>query len=349
MLSLLLLKEVCMPFSMLRALSILSFTSLLSTSVLFAQEPSNTQQLQPHAANSLVLDLARLGDTFVAVGERGHSFVFDKDWQQVPTPTQATLTKVVFVSEDKGWAVGHDATIMHSQDGGHTWQLQMQSVAIDKPFLDVHFFNEQHGIAVGAYGLFYRTVDGGKKWESEYHQTLLFEEDIAYLAALKADDPALYLSERNTLLPHFNRVIPIGGQQLLMVGELGLVALSSDEGRSWIKQDFPYEGSLFNAHQVGDSIYVMGLRGHLFRAEAALEQWQEVQLPIRATINAAITLNQSVLRVVGNGGAIVDITAQGEVKLIEQRQGENLVAIATDPQDQLWIAGSKGLTQLEQK
>ncbi|MFT5789439.1 MAG: photosystem II stability/assembly factor-like uncharacterized protein [Shewanella sp.] len=346
---LLYLKEVCMSFSMLRFISILSVASIFNSSALLAQEITLEQQIQPLAAKSLVLDIAQYGDTFVAVGERGHVFVYDKKWQQVNTPTLAQLTKVFFVSEDIGWAVGHDATIIHTQDGGLTWQLQMQSPEIEKPFLDLHFFDENNGIAIGAYGLFYRTNDGGKNWTGEYHQELLFEEDVAYLEELKAEDEALYLSERNSLLPHFNRVIPVSNDLIIMVGELGLVAVSSDKGNHWQKKDFPYEGSLFNASVVDNSVYVMGLRGHLFKSDKDLAVWQEIILPVDSTINAGIPLEGSVLRIVGNAGVIIDVTEKGDTQLVEQRQGENLVAIAEDSTGVLWVAGNKGLIKLEQK
>ncbi|MGS0675557.1 YCF48-related protein [Shewanella sp. 0m-4] len=338
-----------MSFSMLRLISILSVLSLFQSFSLLAQEATFEQQIQPLAADSLVLDITKNQHTLVAVGERGHAFVYQDAWKQVETPTQALLTKAFFITPKKGWAVGHDATILHTEDAGQSWQLQMQSAEIEKPLLDILFFNEQQGVAVGAYGLFYRTEDGGNSWNSEYHQELLFEEDVAYLEELKAEDEALYLSERSTLLPHFNRIIPVTDDMLIMVGELGLVATSVDQGRSWIKQDFIYEGSLFNAAIVDDTAYVMGLRGNVFTSDLTLIDWRKVALPVDSTINAGIKLGEGTLRVIGNAGVIIDISASGESQLVEQRQGENLVAIAEDSEGNLWVAGNKGLIKLEQK
>ena len=62
----------------------------------------------------------------------------------MPTPTSVQLTKVFFLHDKLGWAVGHDATIVHTQDGGQTWTLQMQSSEIEKPFLDVVFLDENN-------------------------------------------------------------------------------------------------------------------------------------------------------------------------------------------------------------
>ncbi|ABV87262.1 WD40/YVTN/BNR-like repeat-containing protein [Shewanella pealeana] len=338
-----------MSFSMLRFISTLSIFSLFQSLPVLAQENKFEQQIQPLAVNSLVLDIANNQQTLVAVGERGHAFIYQNSWKQVNTPTQALLTKLFFIAPDIGWAVGHDATILHTRDGGQTWSVQMQSEEIEKPLLDILFFTPQHGVAVGAYGLFYRTYDGGKTWNSEYHQELLFEEDVAYLEELKAEDEALYLSERSTLLPHFNRIIQATDGTLIMVGELGLVATSTDQGQNWLKQDFLYEGSLFNAIIVDETAFVMGLRGNVFKSDLSLVNWQKVHLPTDSTVNAGIGLEEGALRLVGNAGVIIDISDSGKSQLVEQRQGENLVAIAKDSEGNLWVSGNKGLIKLEQK
>ncbi|WP_299495161.1 YCF48-related protein [uncultured Shewanella sp.] len=304
--------------------------------------------IQPLANQALVLDLVSKQDTALAVGERGHIFVFDEQWQQVLTPTKALLTKAFLFSPSLGWVVGHDATILQTKDGGATWLQQMQSARIEKPFLDVLFFDSLHGVAVGAYGLFYRTQNGGRSWESEYHQELLFEEDIQYLEELKNEDMTLYLSERSTLLPHFNRIITLSNGLLLMVGELGLVATSTDLGVHWTKHDLHYEGSFFNAIETGNTVYVMGLRGHVFKS-VDLSHWQTVDLPLAATINGVMSLGgDKGLRLVGNAGVIIDVKANGESQLMQQRQGENVIAITQLANGETWIAGSKGLTRLNE-
>ncbi|GGI73031.1 hypothetical protein GCM10007978_08480 [Shewanella hanedai] len=307
-------------------------------------------QIQPLAIKSNILDIAVNEQTMVAVGERGHIFIFDDEntpkWRQVLSPTSAHLTKVFFISPKLGWAVGHDATIVHTQDAGLTWQVQMSSPEIEKPLFDVLFFDENHGVAIGAYGLFYRTSNGGIDWTAEYHEELLLEDDVAYLAELKAEDEAIYLSERSTLLPHFNRIIATKDGRFMMVGELGLVSISDDRGLHWQKLDFIYDGSLFNIIESKESFYVMGLRGHLFQTAMDLAQWGEITLPTDSTINGAMLIDGGI-RVVGNAGVVVDITDSGESELIAQRQGENLVSIDQDPQGHVWVAGTKGLFELK--
>ena len=335
-----------MSFSMLRQIS---FFLLIFSSVIPVYADESQSALQPLATQSIVLDMVVKGQTAIAVGERGHLFRFDNGWQQRSSPTNAHLTKATLLTELLGWAVGHDATILHTQDGGQTWQVQMTSPEIEKPLMDILFFDTQQGIAIGAYGLFYRTLDGGKNWQQEFHNELLFEEDNAYLEELKAEDEALYLSERSTLLPHFNRVVQIDKQRLLMVGELGLFAESSDLGVTWQRVDFPYEGSLFNVLVAEQGIYVMGLRGHLFKSQDETATWQEIKLPIHSTLNGGLVLNNHAVRLVGNAGIVIDVYSDDSVKIIEQRQGENLVAISIDTEGKQWVAGTKGFVELKQE
>ncbi|MCE9678858.1 YCF48-related protein [Shewanella sp. AS1] len=328
-------------------LRLLPLAFCVASFVASGQEQDNS--IQPLAAKSLLVDIATRGDSAIAVGERGHLFVYHQAWQQRPSITNSLLTKVTLFDNKLAWAVGHDATIIHSDDGGETWQLQMRSAEIEKPLMDMLFFDNKNGIAIGAYGLFYRTADGGQTWNEEFHGELLFDEDIAYLEELKAEDEALYLSERSTLLPHFNRVVQLDDKRLLMVGELGLAAISKDLGQHWQQLDFPYDGSLFNILETKQGLYVMGLRGHLFKSEDDAASWQEIALPVDSTLNGGLVLSDTKVRLVGNAGAVIDVDSEGKAELITRRQGENLVSIAKTPDGKQWMVGTKGFVQLKQE
>ncbi|MGL5360006.1 MAG: WD40/YVTN/BNR-like repeat-containing protein, partial [Shewanella sp.] len=300
-----------MSFRFLRSIVALSIGCMFFSPAFAVTDPSAADkafsQIQPLAASVLVADVVAAGSRLVAVGERGHVLVFDGKWQQVPTPTKAQLTKVFFVDELHGWAVGHDATILHSQDGGQSWQVQMQSAELEKPFLDVLFINAREGMAIGAYGMFYRTTDGGATWTEEFHEELLAAEDSSYLAELKGSDQQAYLTERASLLPHFNRLLALKDGRLLLVGELGLVAVSEDQGRRFERAVFDYEGSMFNAIETQDAVYVMGLRGHVFKADASLGSWQKIDLPVQSSINGALAISDKSLYLVGNAGMVLQL------------------------------------------
>ena len=117
-------------------------------------------------SKALFLDITYTGRQFVAVGERGHIVLSEKGetWKRASVPNDVTLTGVYFHNESLGWAVGHDAVIMKTDDGGQTWRTVFSAVEEEAPLLDIWFRNSMDGIAIGAYGLYLVTSDGGETW-----------------------------------------------------------------------------------------------------------------------------------------------------------------------------------------
>jgi len=225
-----------------------------------ASAPSVPQpaEIMPNASKSLVLGLAAAGDHLVAVGARGDILLSDNgnDWKQVAVPVRSALTAVDFVDAQDGWAVGHDAAILHSSDGGATWTLQNFQPDLEKPFLGVLFLDKQRGFAVGAYGLFNRTVDGGAHWTA-------------------VDAPAILADGL-----HLYSIRKLGNGDLFIAGEQGLLGRSADGGQTWTKLDSGYKGTFFGAAPVGSSgVLVCGLRGNAYYAAdvaAAAVAWQKI-------------------------------------------------------------------------
>ena len=118
----------------------------------------------------------------MVVGERGHVLVSTdggESWKQARVPVRALLTAVHMHDERTGWAVGHDAVILRTDDGGETWRLVHQAPEEELPLLDVWFRDERTGFAIGAYGYFLVTRDGGDTWASR-----TISEDDFHLNAL---------------------------------------------------------------------------------------------------------------------------------------------------------------------
>src|SRR5688572_5824099 len=79
----------------------------------------------PTSPRVLLLDAAISGREIVAVGERGQihrSTDSGATWIAIESGVSATLTGVAFTTDGAlGWAVGHDALILATEDGGRTW------------------------------------------------------------------------------------------------------------------------------------------------------------------------------------------------------------------------------------
>jgi len=286
------------------------------------------------ASKSLLLDIALIGeDRLVAVGQHGHILLSSDgdNWKQANVPVQATLTSVYFLNETLGWAVGHDATILHSLDGGLNWQVQQYLPSLEKPLLDVHFKNPEQGIAIGAYGQFFRSNDGGATWIAEFHQEFLLADDIDYLKELKIEDEEAYLDEISFILPHFNTIVQDDGS-LFLLGEIGLIAKSNDFGLTWQQFDNFYQGSFFSlaSTKKGD-LLVAGLRGHVFRGlKTVIEsemQWEGVNTDTTALLNDVVSSPDGRIFILGNNGMLLVSNDDGEsFSKNPQKDGKTLIA-----------------------
>jgi photosystem II stability/assembly factor-like uncharacterized protein len=311
---------------MIRLLVIL--LSFLTIPIIHAQQLDAI--IAPLANKSLLLDITTINQSkLVAVGERGH-ILFSNDgvqWQQSKVPVQVTLTAVYFTDEDNGWAVGHDATIISTKDGGISWKVQQHLPHMEKPLLDVLFMDSKNGIAIGSYGLFYRTKDGGEHWVIEYHNEFLYPEDQAYLAELKLQDEEAYLDEQSSILPHFNRVIA-DGRTLYLAGEIGLIAKSNDFGVSWEKLDNIYPGSFYDIKRTQQgNLLVVGLRGHIFRSLLNGTPWQESESHVTALLSAIVLTDDERVFVLGNNGVLLESRDDGgSFTKHLQKDGKPLIA-----------------------
>lgn len=255
------------------------------------------------AVRSLLLDAARAGDRLVAVGERGHILLSDdsgQSWRQVPSPSNSALTAVTFVTPQLGWAVGHDAVILHTADGGGTWTIQHWAPELEMPLMDIFFDSAQHGIAVGAYGLYLETNDGGKTWDER---------------SIQEDEN------------HLNAVVAPTADARLIAGEFGGIHFSLDRGATWTMLDSPYEGSFFHALALGPQEWlVLGLQGHVFRTEDGGQSWTQVETGTTAGLMGGTKLSDGRVILVGAAGNILTSSDGGRSFVRQQR--DDRVALA---------------------
>jgi photosystem II stability/assembly factor-like uncharacterized protein len=243
------------------------------------------------ATQTLLLDVARAGERLVAVGEWGHVVLSDdggKTWRQARlVPTRMTLTEVAFADARQGWAVGHDAVVLHTGDGGETWQLQFSAAEDKATLLSVWLENADHAIAVGSFGMVIETRDGGRHWERQ---------------------PPLELDEEQ---PHLNHLFAGPESSLFIAAEFGSVFRSRDGGRTWQHLQLPYEGSLWGGLSLDGAILVLGMRGHVFRSEDLGESWTAVESGTDQSLQAAAQLADGTVVMVGLGGVVATSTDSG--------------------------------------
>ncbi len=70
-----------------------------------------------------------------------------------------------FLNLDEGWSHGGPGELLHTTDGGHTWQTY--HFGENKTINRIFFADAQNGWAVGSAGLILHTTDGGANWRRE--------------------------------------------------------------------------------------------------------------------------------------------------------------------------------------
>lgn len=319
------------------------------------------------ADQSLLLDVIRYDDGYVAAGQRGHVLVSEDGmaWSQVDSvPVQSTLTRL----ERQGrrmWAVGHDSVILSSADGGQTWFIQNWAPAVEDPdtgfqesdtaLLDVEFLTALKGFAVGAYGRILSTSDGGVTWTSERIEDRLVSEAIDWTNVSDESDeletmPDSFEPETNEMMDgeelfidkgcyefyecHLNDLLVMADGRLMIAAERGYGYRSTDEGETWESFRFPYSGSMFGVIELDDCVVAFGLRGNIQRSCDFGNSWSRLEYDGDQTLMGATTLSDGRVLMVGAAASRVTLSSDGSIEMQSDRLGSDYAAV---------VAGDSGL------
>jgi photosystem II stability/assembly factor-like uncharacterized protein len=291
-------------------------------------------EIAPLAATSLLLDLAKAGDRYVAVGERGHVLLSDDNgatWRQAKSvPTRVMLTAVFFADAEYGWAVGHDETVLNTMDGGETWTRSHFAPEVQQPLLDLWFANRISGIAVGAYGAYLTTNDGGRHWASTKFG------NVAGAAPASSDEPPPDY--------HLNRIVGVGNR-LYIAAEGGQLYRSDDRGANWRALPSPYEGSFFGLVPIrGEGLLAFGLRGHLFKSADAGETWTALETHTTAMLTDGLAVNDLRVVIGGLAGVLLVSGDAGETfRLTQQEDRRGVSALLPGTAGSVVVAGEGGV------
>jgi photosystem II stability/assembly factor-like uncharacterized protein len=288
-----------------------------------AAQTDQPAEILPLASQSLLLDVTLAGDRAVAVGERGHILISDdygRSWSQRPAPTRATLTAVTFAGPQHGWAVGHDNVILHTRDGGLSWQHQYAPGGPEIRHLDVHFLDERRGLVVGAYGVGAVTADAGESWEI----IQIHEEEL-----------------------HLNRISRGPDGRMYLAVEAGDILLSTDSGDSWEPMDSPYDGSFFGVLPLSArTLLAYALRGHAFRTTDGGDGWSAVEMPAPVLIAHAVRLASGPIVLAGQNEQFFISHDGGRGFALWRVPVQGASALAECPDGSLLAVGLNGVHRL---
>ena len=285
--------------------------------------------------HSLLLDVTRAGNRFVAVGENGYILYSDdrgEHWRQASVPVRVTLTSVVFPTPEKGWAVGHDAVILHSRDGGVTWTKQLDGWETGEILLaasqgwakkvrrQIEVAGETDELMAGLEAAEVAIDEAKLEIEVGPRRPLLdvWFKDIDTGFAVGAfgyffttsDGGKTWLDSSpatpNPELLNLYSIVGLSDSTMLIAGELGLLLRSADGGRSWRTVVLDYDGTLFGVYPglTRNDVFVLGLRGNVFHSSDSGFTWTRLATALRGTLLGMATMDDQTV-MVGTGGRIL--------------------------------------------
>ena len=317
--------------------------------------------ISARARDSVLLAVTRAGQRLLTVGERGIILLSDDSaisWQQARVPVSTTLTAIHFVTQNKGWSVGHSGAVLHTEDGGASWvkhldgnqaaqlileDAQKQALAHDddkaqrrlndaqrllregpdKPFFDIWFADEKRGFIVGAYGLFFATQDGGRTWLP--WQTHIDNATSKHLYGIRSLGASVYIA-----------------------GEEGALYRSTDAGRTFVEINTPYRGSWFGIIPFGkENVVVYGLRGNAYWSHDAGHHWYKIDTGTSAALTAGLALSDGSIVLVSQAGEVLRSTDQGRsFKALAVARRFPFFSVAQAPNDDLVLSGARGIDRI---
>ncbi|HMB39868.1 MAG TPA: hypothetical protein VKO85_12390 [Wenzhouxiangellaceae bacterium] len=290
-----------------------------------------------------------------------------RSWRQAQSvPVQATLTRATSFGR-RLWAVGHDAVIISSSDGGENWFIQHREAQVDPddpmiqaPILDIMFMNPNEGFAIGAYGRFMTTADGGINWEMHRLTDRVNSESIDWAAVARQQGdidtiPEEFQDAGNDDLEatvnkgcyefgecHLNAMIDLGNGRLMIAGEAGYGFRSNDEGATWESFRFPYPGSMFGLVEQRDCIIAFGLRGHIQKSCDFGNSWDEVQTDSQQSLMGADINTTGTAVIVGAGATRIYVAPDGGVDTEADQLGSDYAAVKV-VNDSMILVGENGV------
>lgn len=294
-------------------------------------------------------------------------------------PLYNDLFAVSFPTEKDGWACGRWGTIVHTSDGGVTWEFQTSGT--DYTLSDIQFTDPMNGWAVGDQGTIVHTADGGKTWVQQKSPVT----DWLMSAQFANSKKGWISGERMQILYTedggnnwkvqfkdkdyiFKRMSFCDEKNGWAVGEYGFIYHTADGGKTWQSQAGGFEIPLdqmeivsgvylFSVAAVNpQTAWVVGIEGTVMKTQDGGKTWPSVtndKIPKQHLFSVyadkqgtVIITGNDLLLVSADGGKkfttpkLEPKTTYGYLYKVAPRKGAGFVAVGV--QGWIYVSDPKG-------
>jgi photosystem II stability/assembly factor-like uncharacterized protein len=171
----------------------------------------------------------------ISVGNAGLSFrlnVNEQKWERLSYT--APLNSVYFIDAQQGWAAGERGMVLHTNDGGISWEFQQTDTLVQ--YNDVQFVNADVGWVVGQKGTIMKTENGGNGWINQYSGEGLYFTSISVIDAQTGWITGSYPNP----IEHYGRILQTidGGDSWIKIDSLLNIQLTdivfTDQNHGWV-------------------------------------------------------------------------------------------------------------------
>lgn len=209
---------------------------------------------------------------------------FAQTWTRQTTPVADSIyfNSIKFVDANNGWAVGSWGTVLHTTNGGSTWQVQF--TGITATLFDIDAGDASNAFIVGANGVYLSTSNAGSNWFLSYVGTGTWNYCIEYLV---------------------NRYGWIGGMG-------GWLFHTTDGGAIWAEQPSSTTQSIYDVTFVNNNTgWAAGGAGFLRKTINSGTTWLSQNSATTADLHGLWFIDSQNGWVVGNGGTVLRTTNAG--------------------------------------
>ena len=277
-------------------------------------------KLVPKATHARFMAIAiNQEGSVLAVGERGiiiRSTDNGTTWKQIPSPVDITLASVTFETSQRVWAVGQASSILRSDDGGKTWKIVRYKPSDLRYYLKVAI---REGVlhVLSSDGELWLSRDAGANWE-------------------------MSLLENGETIPHLFSLAFVG-QAGFISAERGSVFMRGKNDEPWKPLAIAYNGSFFGVIPFADQFLLFGMSGRVFLVSPDGKNQRVIDThTTQFLLDAVVIPEKNQALVVGRGGAVIFIGADGQVlKSYQRPDGADITAVAARGND-MYLATMKG-------